>query len=291
MNQCNITVAIPTYQRIEKLLITLEKILECDPQPNEIIIHIDHGDRATEKVIKEKYPEIKIITSQTQMGPGGGRNKIINTAKNNLIASFDDDSYPLDQNYFSRLIILFAKFPEVAIIGAAIFHLGETIQTDEYRAEITSNFIGCGCSYRRDLFQQTTGYVALPLAYGVEEVDLALRLTDLDWQIIYSPWLRVLHNTQLEHHLQPQVTTATIANQMLLTYLRYPLTWWWLGLLQAMNRIIWSIKYHRFAGILSGIILIPQLILKYRSDRHSVSTKSLRKYLKYRRQSIKIQLS
>lgn len=291
MNQCGVTVAIPTYQRIEKLLITLEKIWACNPQPNEIIIHVDYGDRSTAQVIQEKYPEIIIITSETQMGPGGGRNKIINIAKNNLIASFDDDSYPLDHDYFSRLVTLFEQLPQAAVIGAAVFHLGESIQPEQYTAAITSNFIGCGCGYRRDFFQQTTGYVALPLAYGMEEVDLALRLTDLDRQIIHSPWLRVLHNTHLEHHRQPQITAATIANQILLTYLRYPLTWWWLGLFQGLNRIIWSLKAQRFAGILSGIISIPQLIWQYQGDRRAVTSKSLRKYLQYRREIITINLN
>jgi len=116
MNKCNITVGIPTYNRIEKLLISLEKILQCDPQPNEIIIHIDNGDRTTEKIITQKYPEIKLILSSTRMGPGGGRNKIINAATNNIIASFDDDSYPLDQDYFQRLKILFKELPNTAVI-------------------------------------------------------------------------------------------------------------------------------------------------------------------------------
>ena len=142
MKQCHVTVAIPTYNRIEKLLISLEKILQCDPQPNEIIVHIDHGDRVTASILTEKYPEIEIIVSQTRMGPGGGRNKIIKAAKNNLVTSFDDDSYPLDRDYFKRVLILFNKLSDVAVISAAVFHLGESIQPEEYIAEINSNFVG-----------------------------------------------------------------------------------------------------------------------------------------------------
>ena len=290
MNKCNITVGIPTYNRIEKLLISLEKILQCDPQPNEIIIHIDKGDRTTEKIITQKYPEIKLILSSTRMGPGGGRNKIINAATNNIIASFDDDSYPLDQDYFQRLKILFEKLPNTAVINGAVFHIGESIKPDKYIASINSNFIGCGCAYRRDIFLQTTGYIALPLAYGMEEVDLALRLINLNWNIVNTPWLRVFHKTNLEHHNQPQITAATIANQILLTYLRYPLKLWWVGFYQCSNRIIWLIKNHRLAGILTGIISIPQLILKHQGDRAPISTQALNNYLKYRRKFITIKL-
>lgn len=290
MNKCQITVAIPTYNRSDKLLISLSKILQCDPQPDEIIIHIDNSDRATEKIITEQYPTIKIIISKIRIGPGGGRNKIIKAATNNIIASFDDDSYPLDLDYFSRLITLFEKLPHAAVISAAVFHIGEPIKLDKYTASINSNFIGCGCAYQRDIFLKTTGYVDLPLAYGMEEVDLALRLINLNWNIINSEWLRVFHNTNLEHHNLPQITAATIANQILLTYLRYPIFLWWLGFFQSCNRVIWLIKNNRFAGILLGVILIPQLIIKYQGDRAPISPQAIAKYLKDRRHFTAINL-
>lgn len=290
-NFCPITVAIPTFKRKEKLLISLHKISQCYPRPDEIIIHIDNNDRSTERVIKEKYPDIKIIKSQNRVGPGGGRNKIIERAKNKIIASFDDDSYPIDTDYFERLTILFEKLPKAAVIGAEIYHLDESIKSDKYTAEKTTDFIGCGCAYRKDVFQQTTGYVNLPLAYGMEEVDLALRLIDLKWEIIHSPWLRVFHNTRLEHHSSPKITAASITNQMLLTYLRYPILFWWLGFLQCLNRILWLVKHGRLKGIIQGIVLIPKLISEHFRERKTVSYDSLNQYLKERDRPIQIELS
>lgn len=290
-DKCAITVAIPTFKRKEKLLISLKKILQCNPQPDEIIVHIDNNDSSTEQLIKQKYPDIKIIKSQTRIGPGGGRNRIINEAINSIVASFDDDSYPIDTDYFNRLLTLFKKLPNAAIIGAEIYHIDESIKADLYAAEKTSNFIGCGCAYRRDVFQQTTGYVNLPLAYGMEEVDLALRLVDLNCEIIHSSWLRVFHNTRLEHHNNPKITAASIANQMLLTYLRYPILFWGFGFLQCFNRVFWLIKHGRSKGIVRGAFLIPLLILKHFSDRKTVSSDSLNKYLKYRNCSTPIELS
>jgi GT2 family glycosyltransferase len=279
INVCPVTVAIPTFERQEKLLITLEKILQCNPNPNEIIIHIDNNDYNTEKIIKETYPKIKIIKSQTRVGPGGGRNKIIHEAKNQIVASFDDDSYPIDTDYFSRLITLFEKLPNAAVIGASIYHIGEIIKPDRYTAEKTNNFIGCGCAY-----------VSLPLTYGMEEVDLALRLIDIKWEVVNSPWLRVFHNTQLKHHNNSEITAASIANQMLLTYLRYPVTFWSLGLLQCLNRILWLIKHGRLAGIIKGIFLIPILLIQHSRSRKPVASQSLNNYLKQRDRAISIDI-
>ncbi|NJN91753.1 MAG: glycosyltransferase family 2 protein, partial [Leptolyngbyaceae cyanobacterium SL_5_14] len=74
-----------------------------------------------------EFKEIIIIKNPVKVGPGGGRNVAIARAKNSIVASFDDDSYPIDSDYFARLLQLFEIFPKAAVIGSAIFHQNETI--------------------------------------------------------------------------------------------------------------------------------------------------------------------
>src|SRR5438128_6481462 len=128
MSICDITVGIPTYKRVEKLQETLTKIFNCNPRPNEIIVHVDGNDHDTEDYLIDRYPEIKVIKSQIQVGPGGGRNKIISEASNQLVASFDDDSYPIDPDYFERLLRVFDQFPNAAIVDATIYHIDQKIE-------------------------------------------------------------------------------------------------------------------------------------------------------------------
>ncbi|GAX34322.1 glycosyltransferase family 2 protein [Nodularia sp. NIES-3585] len=291
MNTCEITVVIPTYNRLPKLLETLEKILECNPRPNEIIIHIDGNDTITEQGLQNrKFPEIKIIKNHLQVGPGGGRNIAISHATNSIIASFDDDSYPIDTDYFYRLQVLFKNFPKAAAIAASIYHINETIIDDALTAKWVSDFVGCGCAYRKEIFQQTSGYVNLAVAYGMEEVDLSLRLHNMGWGVLESSWLRVFHNTTLEHHGNPKITASSIANQILLAYLRYPTQFWWLGIGQCINRIIWLIRHRRTAGIAEGVFAIPKLIRRHYQQRQVVSAKSLLSYLQLRKKAITVSL-
>ncbi|MGM3308952.1 glycosyltransferase family 2 protein [Anabaena sp. WFMT] len=284
MNTCNITVVIPTYNRLTQLLETLEKISRCNPQPNEIIVHIDGNDSTTEQgLTNSNFQDIKIIKNSLQVGPGGGRNIAINQAINPIVASFDDDSYPIDTDYFERLQLLFKNFPQAAVIAAKIYHINEIIESDQLAATWVSNFIGCGCAYRKEVFQQTSGYVNLPVAYGMEEVDLSLRLHHMGWSILETSWLRVFHNTKLEHHTNPCITAASIANQILLAYLRYPIIFWWLGIGQCINRIFWLFRHGRTNGIKEGIFIIPELIKNHHQERQVVSAKSLISNLKLRR--------
>ena len=288
MTVCDISVVIPTYQRTDDLLLAIEKIQQCEPQPSEIIVHIDFGDQVTEAALQavvEQY-NIVIIQSDHRVGPGGGRNKGIHIAKNELVASFDDDSYPIDLDYFARLLELFERFPNAAVIGAAIFHQNETITVDKALVYQEHFFVGCGCAYRKQVFLEMRGYVELPVAYGMEEVDLSLRLYDANWKVLISPWLRVYHNTTLTHHTKPKITAASISNQILLMYLRYPVTLWWIGFGQALSRIIWLIKHQRFAGILSGIINIPSLIYQNKKDRFTVKAETLKSFLVLKRNPV-----
>jgi GT2 family glycosyltransferase len=287
-NICPITVGIPTYQRLDKVPKALEKIFACNPIPDEIIVHVDGNDTATETWIQKNYPQIQVLKSETQLGPGGGRNKIIEEAKNSIIASFDDDSYPIDQDYFTRLTHLFNQFPEAGVIAASIFHQGETIHPDTLNAFWTADFVGCGCAYRREVFLNTSGYVSLPLAYGMEETDLSLRLHGMGWKILSTPWLRVFHDTTLKHHENPQITAASIANQALLAYLRYPVSLWGLGMGQCMSRILWLIRNQRYRGILKGIASIPRLLWKNKQQRQSLTFYSIISYLKLRKNKVAV---
>lgn len=284
-----ISVAIPTYHRADDLLESLGKILACDPQPAEILVHIDGDDDITQEPLEKHFPQVKILRSDRQVGPGGGRNKLIAAASHPIVACFDDDSYPIDSDYFQRVQTLCDRFPNAAVIGASIYHIDEAIAPDTYEARWVADFTGCGCAYRRDAFNSTTGYVSLPVAYGMEEVDLNLRLHATGWRILGSSWLRVFHNTRLEHHNSPKITAASIANQALLAFLRYPVPYWWLGAGQTVSRVVWLLRNNRRNGILRGLRNIPGLTWRHRQHRQIVPGKALRSYLHLRRNPIPIE--
>ncbi|AFY37237.1 glycosyl transferase family 2 [[Leptolyngbya] sp. PCC 7376] len=289
MTTCDISVVIPTYQRPDDLIVAIEKIVACEPHPAEIVVHIDCGDEITKPQLESLSIgkiDIVIIQGDRRVGPGGGRNKAIKQAKYDIVASFDDDSYPLDSDYFARLLALFQKYPKAAVIGAAIYHRNETILPEKDEVNWAHSFVGCGCAYRRNLFLNTGGYVELPIAYGMEEVDLSLRLFDQDWRVLVSSWLRVFHDTDLTRHGSPKITAASISNQILLTYLRYPVLLWWIGLGQTANRILWLIRNQRLAGIGKGLINIPRLLVENHQHRSVVKAEKLKSFLRLKRQPI-----
>jgi GT2 family glycosyltransferase len=290
MADCAITVVIPTYQRPGQLINAVMQIRSCDPCPDEIIVHVDGNDLVSESVMAEVIG-VRILRSPQQVGPGGGRNRAIAAAKNEIVASFDDDSYPIDPDYFARLLTIFEAFPKAAVIGARIYHRDEAIAPGGLAARWVHSFVGCGCAYRKTAFAQTQGYVPLPIAYGMEEVDLSLQIHDLGWRVLESDWLRVFHDTQLVHHSHPKITAASIANQGLLAYLRYPIAFWGLGMMQCLSRVVWLIRHGRFSGIGAGFWAMPGLIWQYGGDRKSVAIRSLIAYQQIRHHAVEVAFS
>jgi len=285
-----ITAIIPAFQRIQQTLVTLKEIQDCEPYPDEIIVHVDGNQTECEKAIQSAFPDVKLLRSETSIGPGGGRNKLIQASQNEIVASFDDDSYPIDADYFARVQILFDKFPDASILCAAVYHQGESIEPDSKLAMWVADFIGCGCIYRRTMFLAKAGYVPLTVAYGMEEVDMALRLHEQGGKVLKSPWLRVFHDTDLKRHADPCITAGSIANLALLAYLRYPISLWPFGAAQCLNRIQWLLKHGRTRGILRGIGMMPAYVYSHRRFRQPLRRATVRSFVKLRRRPVPVEI-
>ena len=285
-----ISAIVTAYERVDQTLATLRVLQSCIPSPDEILIHVDANQISCEHAIRAAFPSVRILRSQEQVGPGGGRNKLVAAAQFEFIASFDDDSYPIDSDYFARAAKIFEKFPEASLVCAALYHAGESIGLDERTAQWTADFSGGACIYRRKAFLDAGGYVPLPVAYGMEEVDLAIRLHAQGGKILTTPWLRVFHNTDLKRHDHPSVTAGSIANLALLAYLRYPVSLWGIGVGQCANRLLWLLRHGRRRGIFKGVTMIPGHVWENHQYRAPVSKKVVRSYLALRRAPVPAEL-
>lgn len=281
-----ITAVVTAYDRVTETLTTLGVLDACEPRPAEILVHVDGGRHACAEAVRQSFPAARVIVSDTRIGPGGGRNAMIAAAVHSLVASFDDDSYPLDRDYFARAAEVMTSFPEAAVAGALVFHRHQTVDPDAQSAEWVADFSGGACLYRREAFLKAGRYVPLATAYGMEEVDLALRLHAQGFRVLQTRWLRVFHDTDLARHAEPAVTAASVANLALLSYLRYPPAMWGVGAAQCLKRIWWLLGHGRHRGILSGLARIPSLLRAHAAARQQVPVSALRSYLRLRHHPI-----
>ena len=281
-----VTAIVTAHQRIEQLFVTLEKLQACAPPPAEIMVHVDGGNDACATAVRARYPNVRVIVSATRIGPGGGRNHLVQAAGQPLIASFDDDSYPIDGDFFRRVAILFEEYRDAWVLAAHVYHVDEPIEPAQPVAQWAADFTGCGCAYRRDRYLEVGGYVPLPDAYNMEEVDFALRLHARGKKVLGTRWLRVFHDTDRARHADPAVTAASIANLALLAFLRYPIHLWTIGVAQCANRTQWLLRNGRHRGILTGLANIPSRLWENRQRRQPLPSAAIKSYFALRRHPI-----
>ena len=121
-NTVAVAVIIPTYNRGLAITSVLEKIQECNPRPAELYVHIDCADGKLEGELARRFPSVNVLTSPRRLGPGGGRHRCLQVCSTPYAVSFDDDSYPVDADFFGRVVQLFAEHPRAAIFGASIWY-------------------------------------------------------------------------------------------------------------------------------------------------------------------------
>jgi GT2 family glycosyltransferase len=280
-SRLTVTAMVTAFRRPEPAIATIDRLEACVPPPAEILVHVDADQHECATRIRTAHPNVRVIVSQRQVGPGGGRNVLVTAARHPIVASFDDDSYPVDADYFARLVHLFDAFP-ADMVAAEVYQPGSLDRTVEAHARWVADFVGCGCAYRRATFLRLGGYVPVPVAYGMEEADFALRLHAVGGRVLYAPELRVLHDSDLTHRDSATMMAATVANLGLLAYLRYPIFMWPLGVAQCVKRIVWLARHRSGRGIATGVAAIPGLVAAYRSYRMVVSAKAVRSYLRLR---------
>lgn len=277
-----VAVVIPTYNRGSAVVSVLEKVLACDPQPAEIWVHIDQNDGVLERHLNERFPGVHILTSAGRLGPGGGRHRCLLACGAPYAVSLDDDSWPVDADFFAAIEPLFASHPSAAIFGASIWHRAEAEIRRSRVVRRVASYVGCGHAMRVAAYRDIRGYLARPMAYAIEESDVGLQLFVRGWQVCSAEELRVYHDTDRTHHEAAEVTASTITNLALLAFLHYPAMDLGRGAAQVANRVAYCVRRGRIRGVASGVGGIVTECYRNRALRAPLRHEVLMEYLRLR---------
>lgn len=279
-----VAVVIPTYWRGDAVLRTLRRVFACSPQPAEAWVHIDAGDGRLELSLAREFPQVRILTSPARLGPGGGRDRCLKACTTPYAVSFDDDSYPLDDDFFAVVVELLNGDPEAAIIAASIVDRHQAALPRGKALTPCVSYVGCGHAIRLAAYGHTRGYLPRPEAYGMEETDIALQLLAAGWRIFVSSDLRVIHDTDGSHRDTPEIVAASLSNVALFAFLNYPVALWGWGVLQVLNYTVYCLRNGRRAGLIGGIMRIPGDCYRHRMYRRPLPLSTVVEFLKRRRQ-------
>ena len=275
-----LSVIVPAHQRVGHLRRTLQEISRCRPAPAEILSHVDGETPEVMKMLAAEFPDVRVLGSRELAGPGGARNRLVEAAQHELVANFDDDSYPRHPDYFQRALATAELFPNAAVISAC--GLEETDTDTNYRLLPMAN--GCGCIFRKSWYERVGGFVPLPVAYGMEEADMGLRFFEIGGEIIHDPRLRVLHDHVRTLEEDRRLVPGVFANTALLCYLRYPLLMLPLALGHVLSHALSTLRGGMGKELLKGLSMVLSHLQHWRGYRRTVRVGTVLRWIAARRE-------
>ncbi|MFZ2276147.1 MAG: glycosyltransferase [Prosthecobacter sp.] len=280
-----ISVAVPACRRSDQLRATLIRLQACTPPPAEILVHLDGNDNGLRALVTREFPQVRLLHSSALVGPGGARNRLMQEALCPWVAHFDDDSFPQDTDYFAKAWKLISELPETAVFCASILPLESPDPQGLWRQAF---YPGCGHLMNRDWFRRTRGYLPVPIAYNLEEVDVSLQLHELGGLCLQSGELRVFHD-----HLPPEredeiTQVAMMINTVIFPLLRYPVAMWPQAGGSILRRLLQLSLRGEWRVIRRSLRTLPAAIVQYLPLRAPVSFAGVLSWLLLRRLPLRV---
>jgi len=197
-----------TYNRKKDLEEAISSILNQSYEPIEIVIVDNNSSDGTQEMIQEKFRRrnIRYIRLPENRGVCGGRNVAIEAARGNILITLDDDAVIDHSNATAKVVSRLQKDPAVGVLAFKIvnyftgkvdkaeFPTRNKKRSPDEEFEVAT-FIGAGHAVIRDVYAKV-GLYRDYFPYGHEEFDLALRILDRGYKIIFFPEVVVRHKVR-----------------------------------------------------------------------------------------------
>ena len=214
-NNPKLSIIIPIFNSGRQVLDCLESIFKSNYSDYEVIV-IDNNSRDnSSELIEEKFPQVKLIRNEKNLGFTGGTNAGIKESKGELIFLLNDDTI-IDPNLLDILIEELESSPQVGIVGPKIYFAGESNKIwfaggkinwlkgetfhlnkreskleDDTKKEV--DFItGCALMIKREVVDKI-GLLDKKFFAYYEDADWAQKAKKAGYSVIYVPFGGVWH--------------------------------------------------------------------------------------------------
>jgi GT2 family glycosyltransferase len=196
----------------------------------ELIVIDNNSNDGTSEMIKNNFPEVKLIQNNRNKGVAPARNQGIRVSKGKYIMILDAD-VELLENSICKLFQFMEKNESCGIVGcmlidkdgnlqysckrfptflAFIFRRLEylniikksktlkyhTMQEWDHQELAEVDYIIGACQFiRRDVINKI-GYYDDKIFYGPEDIDYCLRIWKAGWKVYYYPYTKIMHHEQ-----------------------------------------------------------------------------------------------
>lgn len=191
------SVMITTRNRCADLRRTGERLLKLNPQPLEILICADGCIDDTMAMLSCDFPMFTILENSPAQGSVPSRDRLLRLAKGDMVVSLDDDSYPVNNDFFARLGPILEAHPEAAVITFPELRddgvFASPSKTPSAPGHYVSAYPNCAAAMRREFYLRQPGFLKF-FTHMYEETDYALQCYSSNAAVWFEPSLVVRHH-------------------------------------------------------------------------------------------------
>lgn len=226
----DLSIIIVNYNVKEFLLNLLDSILISAKNISSEIIVVDNAsDDGSVEILRERFPNVKLIANKINVGFGSANNQAMKIAAGNYFLLINPDTI-VREDTFSKMIEFFEKTPQVGIAGCKVLNPDGTLQlacrrsfpgpwtsftkviglsrlfpksrvfarynltylneNQTYEVDAVS---GAFLMIRRDVYEKVGGFDEQFFMYG-EDLDLCYRAQKSNFKVYY------VHTTEIIHY-------------------------------------------------------------------------------------------
>ena len=115
-----VSIVIPNWNGKKILRECLHSLISQNYRNREIIVVDNASADGSPDIIREEFPDVKLIINERNLGWAGGCNVGIKVAKGNLIALFNNDAVA-DPDWLSELVNAMETSSDLGIVGGIVF--------------------------------------------------------------------------------------------------------------------------------------------------------------------------
>lgn len=224
MHASKVSIVIPTYNRREDVLECLLSLKRQDYPNYEIIVVDNASTDGTAEAIKQRFPDMKLVKSQKNLGVTGGRNLGAKHANGDYVLFLDHDTV-VDGRMLFELTSVMHNDSSIGLAGPIVYYYDDPRRI--WAAGTSISLISGRISFNfadaidHGQFNNTMEVQVLPAALLVkkevlnkvepfddtffavyEDTDFCFRVREAGYKVVCVPKAKIWHKTPLDRRVQ-----------------------------------------------------------------------------------------
>jgi len=263
-----VSINILSFNRKDDLKETLQKVFTRDYENIEVIVVDNSSTDDSVKMIKEEFPEVKLIELKENIGIAGWNEGFkISKGEYNLV--LDDDSYP-EKKTIAKAVDCIQSDKKIGVVALPVFNKRfENYETEFINKVNPNTFIGCGALIKKSVFAET-GYFSELLFLYEHEIEFSMRVINAGYKIKFCVDAVVVHTNSVSNRIikkkfDHRRKYYLSRNYLLILFMHFSLINILIFAPQlVISRLIMAISEKNFFTTLSGFLgslkYLPQII-------------------------------